>query len=122
MLLFAGDRPVLPVVLRQPRGATARIAAAWVDLHEDRPLGAQSLGRGCRRRWRRTRQAFLYLSQHGSATCAEASPHCPDLSAQRRVPEGIRKLAWFGGTTARAVLTMLPDLRVLLAVGFGERG
>ena len=34
------------------------------------------------------RRAFLYLSNHGSATCTEADPHCPVCPLLKDCPEG----------------------------------
>jgi endonuclease-3 len=94
MLLFAGDRPVLPVDARVSRvarrlgygtvGSTFTRTARSVREHLARELPETVVS---------YRQAFLYLSQHGSATCAEANPHCQICPLRDVCPDGIRKLA-----------------------------
>jgi endonuclease III len=77
MLLFAADRPVLPVDAKVARAAlrlgfgqraqvfsrTARSIREQVAA--DLPDSVQVY-----------RNAFLYLSHHGAVTCTEAQPHC----------------------------------------------
>jgi endonuclease-3 len=89
MLLFAGNRPVLPVDARVSRvarrlgyGATqstfARTARSVREsLEGELPQTAASY-----------RRAFLYLSHHGAATCAEVNPHCHVCPVRDTCPEG----------------------------------
>jgi endonuclease-3 len=77
MLLFAADRPVMPVDARVGRVAlrlgfggaqptfekTARSVREALALEIPETVDAY-------------RRAFLYFSHHGAATCTEANPHC----------------------------------------------
>ena len=132
MLLFAGDRPVLPVDARVSRVArrlgygsaestfTRTVRSVRESLEGELPQTVASY-----------RRAFLYLSHHGAATCAEANPHCQVCPRQGHVPGGRQEIDDCGLTIADCLvqrrdalaqrLDVLPDLRVLLAVGFVER-
>jgi endonuclease-3 len=93
MLLFAGDRPVLPVDARVSRVArrlgygsaqptfTRTVRSVHESLAEELPETVASY-----------RRAFLYLSHHGAATCAETNPHCQICPVRDTCPEGMRKL------------------------------
>jgi endonuclease-3 len=92
MLLFAGYRPVLPIDARVSRVArrlgygraeptftrTARSVRESVEGELPHTLASY-------------RRAFLYLSHHGSATCAEANPHCRICPVRDACPEGAAK-------------------------------
>jgi len=77
MLLFAGDHPVLPVDARLSR-ATRRLG--YGAEHADFKQVARSVRHAIEQELPSTvdacREAYLYLSHHGTTTCTEASPHC----------------------------------------------
>jgi endonuclease III len=90
MLLFAADRPILPVDSRVHR-VGVRLGYASDD----------SSMRKSARRLRRTltaqlpcrdldvfRRTFVYLSHHGAVTCTEADPHCIVCPLLSECPEG----------------------------------
>jgi endonuclease-3 len=93
MLLFAADHAVLPVDARINRvalrlgygvspGAFARTARSVRDaLEKELPCSVEAYQR-----------AFLYLSQHGAATCTESDPHCTVCPLARGCPEGMKRL------------------------------
>ena len=93
MLLFAGDRLVLPVDARVSRVArrlgygseqstfTRTARSVRESLQEELPQAVASY-----------RRAFLYLSHHGAATCTETNPHCQICPVRDACPEGIRRL------------------------------
>jgi endonuclease III len=92
MLLFAADHPILPVDARVARTATR---LGYGELHAEFPRTARSVREalapelgGATETFRRT---FLYLSQHGAATCTERDPHCAVCPLLFDCPEGQRR-------------------------------
>jgi endonuclease III len=86
MLLFAGDRPVLPVDARVSRVARRLETAAWVDLHEDRPLGAREPGARVAGDGGVVPAGVSLPVATRLGDLRRGQPSLPDLSAQRRVP------------------------------------
>jgi endonuclease III len=93
MLLFAADRPILPIdasvsrVARRlgygnPAGPSAR-AARSLRGAVARELPADSAT---------YRHAYLYLSHHGAAACTEGRPHCSVCPVRENCPEGQKRL------------------------------
>jgi endonuclease III len=92
VLLFAADHPILPVDARVARvarrlgygdgGADFRKQARSIQnaLTRELPPSVDSF-----------RQAFLYLSHHGGATCTESDPHCTICPLLKDCPEGLRR-------------------------------
>jgi endonuclease III len=80
MLLFAADHPVLPVDARVTRVAR-RLLGYGGDADTDFAKAARAIRAGVAAELPPTadafRQAYLYLSHHGAATCTETTPHCP---------------------------------------------
>jgi endonuclease III len=89
MLLFAADRPVLPV------DPTVRRVAGRLGYgrgHGNQPKSARSIRQAVSadlphdtETFRRT---FLYLSHHGAATCTETKPHCAICPLLEDCPHG----------------------------------
>jgi endonuclease-3 len=91
MLLFAADRPVMPVDARVSRVARrlgygetladfAKTARSVRDaVAAQLPPSADAF-----------RRAFIYLHHHGAATCTEADPHCGICPLLRDCPFGQR--------------------------------
>ena len=77
MLLFAGGHPVLPVDAKVVR--TAR-RLGYGEAAPDFKRGARSIRQALAQELTATsaayRDAYLYLSHHGEATCAQSDPHC----------------------------------------------
>jgi endonuclease III len=94
MLLFAADHPVLPVDV-----AVRRVAArlGYGAAHPDLTGSARSIRAALGRELRggdvdELRHAFLYLSNHGSATCTETDPHCAICPVLDDCPSGQKRL------------------------------
>jgi len=93
MLLFAADHPVLPVDF-----AISRVARrlGYGAENVDPTTCARSVRRALVRELPRNpeafRRAFLYLSNHGSATCTERDPHCSVCPLLTDCPYGRMKL------------------------------
>jgi endonuclease III len=89
MLLFAGDRAVLPVDFRLNRVAHR---LGYGDGNEDFAKAARSVRAALAPELPETpdayRRAYLYLSHHGSVTCTEAHPHCTICPLVRECPTG----------------------------------
>jgi endonuclease III len=91
MLLFAADRPVLPVDARVERVAR-RLGYGWDGTAKSsarvvrRALGQMFEGdvEACRR-------AFVYLEHHGGVTCTESDPHCAICPLLGDCPDGRRR-------------------------------
>ena len=93
MLLFAADRPLLPVDAHLQRvggrlgygedGATGRKSARSVQraLTRELPPDPDAF-----------RRASLYLSHHAMATCTAADPHCLVCPLRKECPEGLRRV------------------------------
>ena len=77
MLLFAADRPLLPVDARLTRVARR---LGFGDQHAEFAKTARSIREAVSRELPSEagayRRAYLYLSHHGAVTCSEADPHC----------------------------------------------
>jgi endonuclease-3 len=94
MLLFAANRPVLPVDMKvrrvaerlgygtepRPPSPTARLIRTALAAEMDGDPET------CRR-------TFLYFSHHAAATCTEADPRCSICPLLRSCPFGQRKIA-----------------------------
>lgn len=93
MLLFAADRPVLPV-----DWSISRVARrlGYGTAHADFNACARSVRKAVVRELPRDaeafRRAFLYLSNHGSATCTERDPHCGVCPLLADCPHGQRRV------------------------------
>jgi endonuclease III len=89
MLLFAGDRAVLPVDSRLNRVAHR---LGYGDGNEDFAKAARAVRAALAPELPETpdayRRAYLYLSHHGSVTCTEAHPHCTICPLVRECPTG----------------------------------
>jgi len=93
MLLFAADRPVLPVDARvarvarrlgfgEPHATFTKVARSVRDqLSRELPETADAY-----------RRAFIYLAHHGAATCTEANPHCLVCPIREVCPEGTGRM------------------------------
>ena len=92
MLLFAADQPVLPIDARIARTATR---LGYGEVHEEFAKTARSIREALAPELNglleRVRQAFLYLSHHGGATCTERDPHCRVCPLLHDCPEGRRR-------------------------------
>jgi len=102
MLLFAADHPILPVDARISRVARR---LGYGESHADFKHTARSVrdavGRELPPSLEAYRRAFLYLSQHGAATCTEADPHCPVCPLVGDCPEGQRRVGAPANSTKR---------------------
>jgi endonuclease III len=93
MLLFAADHPLLPV-----DATVGRVARrlGYGRQHTDATKMARSVREAVARELRHDagtfRRAFLYLSNHGSATCTEREPHCTVCPLLADCPYGQKKL------------------------------
>jgi len=89
MLLFAADHAILPVDARVSRVARR---LGYGEAHEEFRKQARSVQDALSRELPQTvdafRDAFLYLSHHGGATCTDADPHCPVCPLLKDCPEG----------------------------------
>src|SRR5256712_10824236 len=94
MLLFAADRPVLPVDARVSRVARR---LGYGEAHADFKKTSRSVQAAIEPELSATttvyRRAYLYLSHHGAATCTEADPHCGVCPLLDDCPEGKRRTA-----------------------------
>ena len=92
MLLFAADQAVLPVDARVSRVARR---LGYGEDHDEFRRQARSVQDALSRELPQAvdafRDAFLYLSHHGAATCTEADPHCPICPLLKECPEGQRR-------------------------------
>jgi endonuclease-3 len=93
MLLFAADHPILPVDARVSRvGRRLGYGEAAGDFKKVARSVQSALARELPPDVEAFRRAFLYLSQHGGATCTEADPHCAICPLLNDCPEGKRRL------------------------------
>ena len=92
MLLFAGDRTILPVDARVARVA---LRLGFGEAHTSFRRQARSVQDALTRELPASvemfRRAYLYLSHHGAATCTEADPHCGVCPLRGDCPEGLRR-------------------------------
>ena len=89
MLLFAADHPVLPV--DAPVSRVAR-RLGYGREHTDLTKTVRSVREALVGELQGDavtfRRAFLYLSNHGSATCTEREPHCAVCTLLKDCPYG----------------------------------
>ena len=94
MLLFGADQPVLPVDARVSRVARR---LGYGEQHAEFAKTARSVRDAVIRelppKVDAFRRAFLYLSNHGSATCTETEPHCAVCPLLKECPEGRKRVA-----------------------------
>jgi endonuclease-3 len=94
MLLFAADRPLVPV-----DAAVARVAlrlgygAAHPNVRRTMRSVARALRADLPPSAESCRYAYQYLSHHAGATCTEADPHCAVCPLLEDCPEGQVRLA-----------------------------
>ena len=92
MLLFAADHAILPVDARVSRVSRRLEYGDAVDNFKKQSRSVQdALTRELPASVDAYRQAFLYLSHHGGATCTESDPHCPICPLLADCPEGQRR-------------------------------
>jgi endonuclease-3 len=97
MLLFAADHPVLPVDRPTSRvarrlGYGARNQKDAADFTRAERSVREALAGELPRNAEAFRRAFLYLSNHGSATCTERDPHCMVCPLLKDCPHGQKRL------------------------------
>ena len=89
MLLFAADQSVLPVDARVSRAARRLgYGEQSADFKRTARRIRAALAGELRATVERYREAYLYLSHHGSVTCTETSPHCDVCPLLSECPEG----------------------------------
>ena len=89
MLLFAADHAILPVDARVSRvGRRLGYGEAATEFKKQARSVQDALARELPASADAYRQAFLYLSHHGGATCTEADPHCGVCPLLRDCPHG----------------------------------
>ena len=92
MLLFAADQPIMPVDARVSRAARR---LGYGEQQGDFAKTARSIREALATELspdkEAYRQAFLYLSHHGAATCTEADPHCSVCPLLKDCPEGKKR-------------------------------
>ena len=93
MLLFAADHPILPVDARLNRvGRRLGYGQSATDFKKQARSVQEAMSAELPASADAYRQAFLYLSHHGAATCTEADPHCTICPLLKECPEGKRRL------------------------------
>lgn len=89
MLLFAADHAVLPVDARLSRVARRLgYGEAQTDFAKAAKAIRTAIGAELPPTTDAFRQAYLYLSHHGAATCTESAPHCQICPLVRECPTG----------------------------------
>ncbi len=105
MLLFAADHPILPVDARLARAATR---LGYGNAQKDFAKTARSIREALTPELGGSldayRDAFVYLSHHGGATCTERDPHCGICPLLDDCPEGRRRTT-VSSTTRRGAAT-----------------
>jgi endonuclease III len=92
MLLFAADHLTLPVDARVSRvGRRLGYGTASSEFRKQARSIQEAMTRELPPVPEAYRRAFVYLSHHGSATCAEADPHCSICPLLRDCPEGTKR-------------------------------
>jgi endonuclease III len=94
MLLFAADHPLLPV--DAPVSRVARrlgYGQPQTEFTKDARSVRAAVARELHHDAETFRRAFLYLSNHGSATCTERDPHCAVCPLLADCPYGQKKSA-----------------------------
>ena len=93
MLLFAADHPILPVDARVSRvGRRLGYGEAAADFKKQSRSVQNAMTRELPSSADAYRQAFLYLSHHGGATCTESDPHCSVCPLIKECPHGQTRL------------------------------
>ena len=93
MLLFAADHAVLPVDARVNRVGLRLGYGTKSDVFRKSAKSVQhAIAAELPADAAAYRRAFVYLSHHGSATCADADPHCKVCPVRSDCPEGTRRL------------------------------
>ena len=93
MLLFAADHLILPVDARVSRvGRRLGYGEPGDDFRRTARSVQQAFTRQLPPNPEAFRCAFLYLSHHGGATCAEGDPHCAICPLLKDCPEGKKRL------------------------------
>jgi endonuclease III len=100
MLLFAADHPVLPLDAAAIRVARRLGYGGRPDVSGKRSSDVRSaltadLGRGPEV----LRHAYIYLSNHGAATCTDRDPHCAVCPLRPHCPFGRRAPSPFPGAS-----------------------
>jgi len=92
MLLFAADRPVMPLD-RPVHRVGLRLGLGHPRRRERGTIRSvrQAIVRGLPPTPEAYRRAFLYLSHHATATCTEVEPHCNVCPLAPECPEGQRR-------------------------------
>jgi endonuclease-3 len=102
MLLFAADHMILPI---DPSVARVACRLGYGDRHVRFSRVARSTRKKLVRELRceagALREAFLYLSNHGAATCTEKDPHCGVCPLLVECPYGGRRLDQLSDATRR---------------------
>ena len=89
MLLFAADHPILPVDARVSRvGRRLGYGEVAADFKKQSRSVQNAMTRELPSSADAYRQAFLYLSHHGGATCTESDPHCSVCPLIQECPHG----------------------------------
>ena len=92
MLLFAADHCILPVDARVSRVGRR---LGYGEAHPEFKRQARTVQEAMTRELAATvdvyRRAFVYLSHHGAATCAETDPHCTVCPLLKECPEGKKR-------------------------------
>jgi endonuclease III len=92
MLLFAADHPILPVDARVSRVGLRLGYGTPADDFRRRARSVQdALAQELPGDVETFRDAFLYLSHHGGATCTEGDPHCAVCPLLDECPEGKKR-------------------------------
>ena len=93
MLLFAADHAVLPVDARVNRvGLRLGYGRPGDDFRKSSRSVQTAMSEELPAEVETYRDAFLYLSHHGGATCTEADPHCSVCPLVDGCPEGKKRL------------------------------
>jgi endonuclease-3 len=93
MLLFAADHAILPVDARVSRvGRRLGYGEPAADFKKQSRSVQDAMTPELPSSVDAFRQAFLYLSHHGGATCTESDPHCPVCPLLKECPEGQKRL------------------------------
>ena len=91
MLLFAAERPLLPVDQRVHRVAVRLgYGVGAFDRRSARSV-RQALSTRLVQDLEAFRRAFVYLEHHGAATCTERDPHCAICPLLTDCPEGRKR-------------------------------
>jgi endonuclease III len=99
MLLFAADQLILPVDARVNRvGARLGYGLPHSEFRKQSRSVQEALARELPPTADAYRRAFVFLSHHGGATCAEADPHCALCPLRKECPEGLRRTSGIRGS------------------------